>query len=126
MPATMFGHQGKEYYPRRVVCITLVPSYDQPLYSIDKVVEAKIIEMMQGLGPYCRVSKHQWLVATDEPTGGISQDLEHDGITNVFVFAMLIESQWRFSCKPNCEIDEWEFDGLAAFFQQKLIGQQGA
>lgn len=123
VPEHKIQHRGKEYHPRRVVCITVVPPYNQPLYAIDKGVEAKIIELLHGLGPYCRVSKHQWLVATDEPTGGIWQELEHSGMGNVLVFAMLLESGWRFSCKALSEIDEWEFDGIAAFFQRKL-GQE--
>jgi hypothetical protein len=114
------GEQSKKVYPQRVVCITLVPAYNQPLYTIDKGVEAKVIELLTGLGPYCRVSKHQWLVATNEPCGGIWQELEHTNAGNVLVFAFLMESEWKFSCNPNSEIDEWEFDGLAAFFQQKL------
>jgi hypothetical protein len=110
----------KKYHSRRVVCVTVVPPYNQALYAIDKGVEATVIELLQGLGPYCRVSKHQWLVATDEPCGGIRQELEHRGVENVFVFAVLLDSDWQFSCKPKSEIDEWEFDGIAAFLQQKL------
>ena len=114
-------YQGKEYYPRRVVCITVVPSYVQPEYAIDDAVEAKLIDLVSGMGPNCQVSKFQWLVATDEPSGAIWQDLTHEGVENVFVFSALVGSDWKFQCRPKCTDDEWEFDGLGAFLQ-KYVG----
>ena len=114
-------YQGKEYYPRRVVCITVVPSYVQPEYAIDDAVEAKLIDLVSGMGPNCQVSKFQWLVATDEPSGAIWQDLTHEGVENVFVFSAIVGSDWKFQCRPKCTDDEWEFDGLGAFLQ-KYVG----
>ena len=113
-------HAGKQYLPRHVVCVTVIPAYNQALHSIDKGIEAKISGLLEGLGPYCRVGKHQWLVATDESCGGIAQELEHAGADNLLVFGMLVDNDWKFSCKPKCEIDEWEFDGVGVFFQQKI------
>jgi hypothetical protein len=110
-------HQGAEYYPRRVVCVTVVPPYDKAEYAIDPNVEAKVVRLVTGLGHNCRVSKFQWLVATNEPCGGISQDLGHEGVENVFVFSALIGTDWKFWCKPRCNADEEEFDGVAAFLQ---------
>jgi hypothetical protein len=113
-------YQGKEYYPRRVVCITVVPSYNQPEYAIDDALEVKLIDLLSGIGPNCQVSKFQWLVATNEPSGAIWQDLTHEGVKNVFVLSAIVGSDWKFQCHPKCTDDEWEFDGLAAFLQRHI------
>jgi hypothetical protein len=120
MAETRLHHGGSEYHPRRVVCLTIVPSFQQPDYSIETEVETKVIKLVEGLGPNCRVSKFQWLVATDEPCGAITQDLGHEGVENVFVYSALIATDWKFWCKPQGRADEWEFDGVAAFLQQQL------
>jgi hypothetical protein len=120
MAARVLDHAGTEYHPRRVVCIIIVPSYDQPTYKIEPTVEAKVAKLVAGLGPSCRVSKFHWLVATEEPCGAITQDLGHGGVQNVFVFSLLVGTDWKFWCKPQGKIDEREFDGVAAFLQQQL------
>ncbi len=120
MSENLLQYRGNCYHPRRVVCITVVPSYGQPEYAIDAQVEAKVIRLVGGVGPSCRVSRFQWFVATDEPCGAIQQDLAHEGIDNVFTFRLLLANDWRFWCKPRNETDEWEFDGLAAFLQKHL------
>ena len=112
--------EGKEYHRRRVVCLTVVPSFEQTAYVMAPAVEAKVVKLVEGLGPNCRVSKFQWLVATDEPCGAISQDLGHEGVENVLVFSVLVGTDWTFCCKPRGKADEWEFDGVAAFLQQQL------
>lgn len=119
-PDQIIQHQDKDYHLQRVVCVTVVPPYNQALYLIDKGVEAQIIELLHGLGPYCRITKHQWMVATDEPCENIWKQLDDGEAGNVLVFAMLIESNWQFCCKPMTEIDEWEFDGVGVFFQKHL------
>lgn len=68
----------------------------------------------------CQVSKFQWIVATDEPSGAIWQDLTHEGVQNVFVFSALVGMDWKFQCHPQCTDDEWEFDGLGAFLQRHV------
>jgi hypothetical protein len=120
MSENLLQYRGNGYHRRRVVCITVVPPYDQPQYAVEDRAEAKVIRLIDGLGPNCRVSKFQWLVATDEPCGAILQDLSHEGVDNVLVFSVLIANDWKFWCKPRNETDEWEFDGLAAFLQQQL------
>jgi hypothetical protein len=115
-----FELEGFEYHRTRVVCVTLVPCYEEKEYKIDAAIETKVDRLVTSLGPNCRVSKFQWMVATQEPCGAIAQDLDHEGIQNVFVFAALIGTDWKFCCKPLNAIDEWEFDGLGAFLQQEL------
>lgn len=109
---------GQAYHAQRVVCLTLVPSFGQSAYTLDPAVEARVVKLVRYLGPHCRVNKFQWLVATDEPCGGIAQDLDHEGVPNVLVFSVRIAMDWTFRCKPLCTADEWEFDGVAAFLQQ--------
>jgi hypothetical protein len=121
MSANLLQHHGTSYHLRRVVCITVVPSYDQSQYIVEDHVETKVRRLIEGLGPNCRVSKFQWLIATDEPCGAILQDLSHEGVDNVLTFSMLIATDWKFWCKPRNETDEWEFDGLGAFLQQQLV-----
>jgi len=119
-PAEWEKSPSGDYHRWRVVCITVVPPYDQADYKLDPVVETKAVRLVTGLGPSCRVTKFQWLVATDEPCGGIAQDLTHEGVENVFVFSALIGAGWKFWCMPHGKTDEWEFDGVAAFLQQQL------
>ena len=121
MSENLLQHRGASYHSRRVVCITVVPSYEQSQYVVEDHVETKVLRLIEGLGPNCRVSKFQWLIATDEPCGAILQDLSHEGVDNVLTFSMLIANDWKFWCRPSSETDEWEFDGLAAFLQQQLV-----
>jgi hypothetical protein len=111
-------HQGAgEYYTRRVVSLTVIPSFDQTGYILDPTVEAKLIKLVANLGPNCRVTKFHWLIATDEACGGIIQDLNHEGVENVLVFSALVGTDWKFWCKPHGETDNWEFDGVGVFLQ---------
>ena len=64
--AEVLTHGNYEYHPNRAVCVTIVPPYDQPDYAIDPAIETKVIRMMDGLGPNCRVSKFQWLGRVDK------------------------------------------------------------
>ncbi len=120
MAEARFHHGGSEFHPHRVVCVTVVPSFDQTEYKLDAALEVKVVKLVEGLGPNCRVSKFQWLVATAEACGAITQDLGHEGVENVFVFSALVGTDWKFWCKPQGKADEWEFDGVAAFLQQHL------
>ncbi len=120
MADSTLQYQDKEYYPRRVVFITVVVSYSQSDYTIDDAIEVKLVDLVRSIGPNCRVSKFQWLVATDEPSGAIWQDLTHEGVENVFVLSAIVGSDWKFKCRPKCTDDEWEFDGLAAFLQRQI------
>jgi hypothetical protein len=95
----------------------VVPPYDQADYKLDSVVETKAVKLVTGLGPCCQVTKFHWLVATDEPCGGIAQDLTHEGVGNVLVISSLIGADWKFWCKRRGKTDEWAFDCLAAFLQ---------
>ncbi|MFN3152182.1 hypothetical protein [Bremerella sp.] len=110
----------REYHLQRIVCLTIVPSFEQVEYRLAPEVESTIVKQVEELGPNCRVSKFQWLIATAEPCGAITQDLGHQGIENVLVFSTLVGTDWKFWCKPQGEVDEWEFDGVAAFLQQQL------
>jgi hypothetical protein len=109
-----------DFYDRRAVCITVIPSYERTDYSIDERIKTKLEHTVASLGPYCQVSKFQWLVATDESCKAIVQDLSHEGVENVFVFAALIDKDWQFNCKLQSETDAMEFDGIAAFLQNHL------
>jgi len=120
MAEARLHHRGNEFHPRRVVCLTVVPSFAQTEYILDTAIETKVVKLVEGLGPNCRVSKFQWLVATGEACGAIVQDLGHEGVENVFVFSALVGADWTFWCKPKGKTDEWEFDGVAAFLQQQL------
>ena len=122
MPEAKLRHGDNDYHPQRVVCVTVLPSYDQADYRLDAAVEAKVVKLLTGLGPNCRVSKFQWLVATAEACGAITQDLGHEGLENVLVFSALIGTDWKFWCKPECKADEWEFDGVAVFLQSRRAG----
>jgi hypothetical protein len=113
-------HRGVNYHPQRVVCVTIVPPYTKSEYEIDKAVEAKVVRLVNGLGENCRVCKFQWFVATDEPCGGITQDLGHEGVENVFVFSVLVGTDWQLWTKSQSVTDDWEFEGLAAFLQLHL------
>jgi hypothetical protein len=120
MAKARLHHGGNDYHRRRVVCLTIVPSFTQAEYHLAPAVEAKVVKLVDGLGSNCRISKFQWLVATEEPCGAITQDLGHEGIENVLVFSALIGTDWKFWCKPQGNTDVWEFDGVAAFLQQHL------
>ena len=87
---------------------------------MDDAIVAKLVDLVSGIGPNCQVSKFQWIVATDEPSGAIWQDLTHEGVENVFVFSALVGTDWKFQCRPQCTDDEWEFDGLGAFLQRHV------
>lgn len=108
---------GKKYWHQRVVCITVMPRYNQPLYVIDKGLEARIIEVCHALGTYCRVSKHQWFVKTDEPCA-LLENLLEDKTDNLLVYSMLLATDWEFTCRFGSQLDEWEFGGLGAFLQE--------
>ncbi len=117
---SMLKYNGDAYLPRRIVCVTIVPAYGEAEYRLDPSIETKLITLLAGLGPTCRVSKLQWLVATVEPCDGISQDLVHEGVENVLVFSALVGADWKFCCCPKGLADDWEFDGVGAFLQQQL------
>jgi hypothetical protein len=108
------------YSPRRAVCITAIPLHDQDRYSIDEKVERKLLTIIHDLGPNCRIGKFQWLVASNEPCGGIKQELVHGGVDNVLVFGLLIDPDFNLCCLPTTERDAKEFDGIAAFFQNVI------
>jgi hypothetical protein len=116
----MLKHNDDAYLPRRIVCVTIVPAYGEAEYKLDPSIETKLITLLAALGPNCRVSKFQWLVATDEASGGISQDLVHEGVENVLVFSALVGTDWKFCCSPKGLADDWEFDGIGSFLQRQL------
>jgi len=60
-------YQSREYYPRRVVFITVVPSYNQQAYAIGDAIVAKLVDLVSGIGPNCQVSKFQWIVPRTSP-----------------------------------------------------------
>jgi len=118
MDQQRWHYQNAEYHRNRVVCLTVIPPYAQAEYALDPAVEAKVVKLLDSVGQNCRVSKFQWLIATDEACGAIVQDLGHEGVENVLVFSALVGSDWKFWCNPRGEADEWEFDGVAAFLQR--------
>ncbi len=108
------GHKFRNF---RAVCITVIPPTERPTFEIDSSLEDSITKLVAHLGPSCRVNRMQWIVKTDEPADAIWQDLHGVAKCNLLVFAFLPDANFKFSCLPESERDEWDFDGIAAFFQ---------
>ncbi|ADB15405.1 hypothetical protein Psta_0719 [Pirellula staleyi DSM 6068] len=115
-PAPMF-------YPQRIVLIQIEPPHPPRGTPLSKAVGktgmiAPVESLVKLLGKHCRLSDYQWLVATNEPTQAIHQELVHAGLDNVLVMAMQIEIQWRCSCLDQSPMDQRMFGGVAHFFEE--------
>jgi len=110
-------YDGRTYRPFRSVCIAIIPPTDTQTVVVDPNVEESINRIVTQLGPGCRINRLQWIVKSDEPCAAIWQDIYGVTDCNLLVFAFLADADFKFSCKPQSALDEWDYDGIAAFFQ---------
>ena len=113
----LIKYGGHKFRGFRAVCITLVPPAAQTIYEIDSALEQSVSRFVQHLGPSCRISKFQWIVRTDAPSAAIWQDLHGTTSCNLLIFAFLPDVDFKFSTSPESALDEWDWDGVAAFLQ---------